>query len=229
MKEKVTNMLALRFCPSLERGRFLRAHKGAAATEFALILPIASILMLGSSEVSRALTAARKIDMVANAIGQIVSRSPEISAADLQNARNVILLMFPDISKEAARQSSPWTEIVRPVVSSIVFTPMQPDCSQHCTYIGNVRWSWSQDASKRRPCAPNVAPAPATATPSNSTLPESFFAAPGSVIAVEVRYAYKPFFNIFGARSLTTAAYFRPRAASGVALVGPSDGALLVC
>lgn len=54
--------------------RFLRAIKGAAGIEFAIILPLLLLLFFGSFEVGRYIMVSRKVDNFANDIGFLLSR-----------------------------------------------------------------------------------------------------------------------------------------------------------
>lgn len=60
--------------------RFLRLESGVAAVEFALIVPIMLSVYLGCSEAAALLTADRKVQSVAGAIGDLVARSNETIA-----------------------------------------------------------------------------------------------------------------------------------------------------
>jgi Flp pilus assembly protein TadG len=65
-------------------GRFSGAQAGAAAVEFALILPIMLLLYIGANEASVLISMDRKVQFVSGAVGDLVARSEEeISAATL--------------------------------------------------------------------------------------------------------------------------------------------------
>lgn len=66
--------------------RLLRADKGVAAVEFALILPVMLLVYLGTLEASTLITMDRKVQSVAGAVGDLVARADEtISASQLQD------------------------------------------------------------------------------------------------------------------------------------------------
>ena len=66
--------------------RFRAAQAGAAAVEFALILPIMLMLYIGANEASVLITMDRKVQMVSGAVGDLVARSEEkISPATLSD------------------------------------------------------------------------------------------------------------------------------------------------
>lgn len=66
--------------------RLLRADRGVAAVEFALVLPIMLVVYLGTLEASSLITMDRKVQSVAGAIGDLVARTDEvISTSQLQD------------------------------------------------------------------------------------------------------------------------------------------------
>ena len=66
-------------------GRLLRSTRGAAALEFALILPILVITVLGTVEVGRFVQLYMKVQTVAGNVGDIMSRPEQVSASDLSS------------------------------------------------------------------------------------------------------------------------------------------------
>lgn len=59
----------------IEIPRFRFAEEGAAAVEFALILPVMLLMYFGSAEAASLLTVDRKVQSVAGAVGDLVARS----------------------------------------------------------------------------------------------------------------------------------------------------------
>ena len=73
-------------------------RRGAAAVEFAFILPILLIFYLGTFEGSQAISANRKVEAVANTVGDLVARSSTMNATRLANITDIaaaILSPFP--------------------------------------------------------------------------------------------------------------------------------------
>lgn len=83
----------------------LRLHrniKGVAALEFALIVPLLFMMLLGTFEFGTALTVDRRVSKVAGSIADLVSRTDKVSDAQLQFMGNQIAksMMVPyDFSK----------------------------------------------------------------------------------------------------------------------------------
>jgi Flp pilus assembly protein TadG len=74
----------------LSRSKLWRAdRRGAAAVEFAFILPILLIFYLGTYEGSQAISANRKVEAVANTVGDLVSRSSTMDATRLANITDI--------------------------------------------------------------------------------------------------------------------------------------------
>jgi Flp pilus assembly protein TadG len=65
--------------------RLLKSTRGAAAIEFALILPILVVTALGTVEIGRFIQLYMKVQNVAGNVGDIMSRPEEVSAADLSS------------------------------------------------------------------------------------------------------------------------------------------------
>lgn len=65
--------------------RFLRARKGVAAVEFALILPIMLGLYFGLTELSRALANGRKVSLLSRTISDLVARDSVLTTAKMSD------------------------------------------------------------------------------------------------------------------------------------------------
>lgn len=66
-----------------------RDRRGLAAVEFALILPVLLVLYLGAFEGSQAISANRKVEAVADTVGDLVSRSSSMDATRLSNITSI--------------------------------------------------------------------------------------------------------------------------------------------
>jgi Flp pilus assembly protein TadG len=78
--------------------RFARDERGVSATEFALLLPLMVLLYLGGVELSQALSADRKVTLVARAVADLAAQSPSLSDDDMSNilaAATSVLSPYP--------------------------------------------------------------------------------------------------------------------------------------
>ena len=98
---------------------------------------------------------------------------------------------------DAQNQNVAWTQLIAVNYASIQFTAIpSKTCTgsdQSACYVANVVWTSSGTAGNR-PCVIPQLAADDTAAPTNSTLPRSVFG-PGSVIAVDIVYNFKPTFG----------------------------------
>lgn len=78
--------------------RFWRDIRGVAASEFALILPVMMVLMLGSVEVGNALLLHRKVTSATQTGADLAAQATALDDADIANlfeAMDAILAPFP--------------------------------------------------------------------------------------------------------------------------------------
>ena len=76
---------ALRSRVSPSRSSFLKDTRGVAAVEFALILPVLLIVMMGALEVSSLLNCDRKVSQIASSVADLVSQSESVSSSDISD------------------------------------------------------------------------------------------------------------------------------------------------
>lgn len=185
------------------------ATGGVSAVEFALVMPVLILLMMGVVEINRLTWANKKTQIAANAVGEMLSsaQTPP-TAGDLQFISDAGMIIDPQVLLDAQAQGTSWSSILQITYTNIVFTPTLPGCLVSCTYTANVAWS---AGAHRRACG-TLNPAPDGSGYGVSTLPKSLFG-PSSTIAVDVQYLYTPIFGsrIAGSRTLSRTAYFVPR------------------
>jgi Flp pilus assembly protein TadG len=68
--------------------RFSRDTRGVSAVEFALILPLMLTLYLGSTEISQAISASRKMTLVSRTVADLSSQSATLTNASMTNILN---------------------------------------------------------------------------------------------------------------------------------------------
>jgi Flp pilus assembly protein TadG len=77
--------------------RFARANKGLAALEFAILAPVMVLLLFGSVELVDMLSVNSRVQNVASALSDVVSRETEVDDAELAGIWSAAdVLIFPD-------------------------------------------------------------------------------------------------------------------------------------
>jgi Flp pilus assembly protein TadG len=207
---------------------FWRARQAIAATEFALVLPLLVMLMLGSVEVARVIIAARNVTAVATTAVEMLSQGttrPDYS--DLHFASESTMVVFPQILQDAKQKGISWKNDISISMAGVCFSPAGstncstlPACTSNCT--ANVVWN---SGPNKRACGTPLTSASDTAAPSNTTLPADVFpggAAPGGLlIVVDTVFNYTPMFGsvftglfgspLFGTIPIARSAYLAPR------------------
>ncbi|HEY4077377.1 MAG TPA: TadE/TadG family type IV pilus assembly protein [Rhizomicrobium sp.] len=154
--------------------RFLRNHRGLAAVEFALILPIMLMLFLGTVELSLALTARADVTNLTSATADLVAQETGVNVADLQSVFAAASAILYPYASNAAQIT----------LTSVVYNTTNANPN-----IGTVAWS-----------KPNGTNALTHNKGANFTVPAGIFVAPTaanpnppatqSVIVSEVTYTY---------------------------------------
>lgn len=180
---------------------FRKRTEGVAAVEFALIAPIMVVLLMGSIEISQAVTVDRRVTQVSTTTGDLVARADkDISASEIT-----------DIMKVGSWLMKPYNETSLKVTISIV-TSSITDASDRKT-----KWKCEFDGANPNTVdctCPNVA----------ATIPDGLVGKGDSVVMAEVNYGYAPFlgFKQFlsktktetsGKFNLSETVYLKPRAA----------------
>ncbi|MGD0634279.1 MAG: TadE family protein [Beijerinckiaceae bacterium] len=204
---------------------FAAARNAIAAVEFAIIFPVLVIFMLGGGEAARFVNASRQLTNLAYSEANLVAERPvgyaTMTSNDIIFVQQATPVIFPEILKDAARQSTTWSadQNFLFTISSVIFTPTVTGCTSSCTYKGAVAWSLYQGglstatvASKLRSCSVAPVSAPDSQEPSLTTLPTDVFTS-GSLIVVDLAYTYTPVFgsSFFHSVTLHRSAYLQPR------------------
>ena len=207
--------------------RFLGDTRAASVIEFALILPVLLILMLGGIQLVTYIDASRKVGLIAQSISQMISQAmppsgstvATVTAADLHFSYDSTLVLFPYLLKDAPRQGLQWWQDIAITYAAVAFTQTSSNCTGgdlSACYTAAVAWTSSgTTGGNYRPCAVPQLPAADTAPPNRTTLPRSVFG-PGSIVAVDVVFNFKP---TFGARfipavRIARSMYVQPRYAA---------------
>lgn len=233
----------MRFRTALPRN-LITDRRGVSAIEFAMVLPVLILLMLGGIQLVLYINATRRVAMVADSIGEMISQAaPPVSSTtasvnqlDLHFAYDAALVVFPYLMTDAARQNIAWWKNITIDFASIQFQSNGLSCGsgsdQSGCYTAMVGWtSIGTTGSNYRPCITPQIAANDTAAPSRFTLPRSIYG-PGSVIAIDVIFIFTP---TFGARYLPSvtikrSVYIQPRYAQFITYdMSNNDGIATLC
>lgn len=171
-------------------------ESGLAAIEFALLAPVLVTLLLGTVELSNALSAHQKVTLLASTGADLVAQATSVSSTDMSNIFAAVdAVVYPFAAANA-----------QIVISSIV-----SDGNGN----GTVAWSQAQNAT---PLTANAAVAVPMGLMSASRCPANAC----SVILATVIYNYTSPFGRFliGTVPLSDTFYARPRRSAAVAYTG---------
>ena len=172
-----------------------RDQRGAAAVEFAMVLPLMVTLYLGGVEVSQGFSIDRKLAMTTHAVADLVAQK-----RDGGSAGNIISgAEMTDIMNAAKAVISPYpSKDLKLVVSSVVVDEQN---------VAKVAWSCQLNGTAR-------------SKGETVTLPPAMQVAKTSVIWAEGSYAYTPTvgYVVTGTVNLKDQIYMRPRVHDTIAL-----------
>lgn len=216
----------------------VRDAKGAAAIEFALVLPVLILLLLGAFDITRYMLIIQKVDKAASLLGHVVSQSvsadnctPPTQAPGVIN-RTALQTMLDRVMQENDGLIAPFAR--RPPgsalpVPTVVVTSLSQVPGEDLPYVNWKVSSGSQFLSTTsRVCGGNPAPCnPPTLAgrrAADGTIPQQFqngvMYAGENLIAAEAFYVFQPVFanflqplNIFpnGFVTIYRAAYYPVR------------------
>ena len=175
--------------------RFRRDTGGAAAIEFAFIVPLMVVMFIGTVELSQALTVDRRVNQVASSTGDLVARANALSTSEMSGIMDVIEQLLKPYD------STP----LKLTVLNVAASPTDATQTTVC-------WSYAHNGgtgsySKNSPYA----------------LPTGVVDAGESAIVAEVQYEYAPpIFQYFlnSTTSLEEKYYLKPRLSSAIKFDG---------
>jgi len=137
------------------------------------------------------------------------------------------MIVFPDVLADARAKHIAWSNDISINISSVRFSATPADCTTSCSYTANVIWT---SGNSPRPCGVNLSAVPDTSSPSPATLPTDVYG-PGSIIVVDARYNFTPWFASAFINSIPIArsAYVAPRYVPEVDYVATGDGVATSC
>ncbi len=165
-------------------------ERGVSALEFAFCAPVGIVLLLVGVDTTRYVFATRQIEDVAATIGQMISVNQvgSVNYVDLQFYHDSAMVTFPEVLSDSAQLAETWGSDIGISMASIQFTASSTSCGTSCTYLPKVLWT---GGTTPRSCTVPPLAAADTAAPSSTTLPVDAFG-PGSVIVVDVTFAFRP-------------------------------------
>jgi len=214
-------------------GSLLGRDDAIAALEFGLIAPVVIYTLLAATDATNALTTARHVTNAADTIAELVSQQTNgglitgtVTDAEVTTDFNSIITTLPEILNDASGQKLNWQSDIQAIVSSVTFSSKSgQSCAPPTAGSGNatcnVTVNWSVGFSSTRKCGLNTMTYGGSASskagsdvvnPSLVTIPPSLFS-PGTIIVVDLIYAFKPSFSawITGPLTFERAAYLPPR------------------
>ena len=212
--------------------RLRERSDGVSAIEFAIVFPVMMMLMLGGTQLVTYINAVRKVEATASSISEMLSQKYDpsnpatvyVTADDLHFARDQTMVIFPYVMKDAASRGIPWPQDVEVDFASVQFVPNAQSCpgyDQSKCYVANVVWTTNNPTGtgNGRPCG--VQSASTSSYTNSGSLPSNVFG-PGSLIAVDVVFTFKPSFgntqflgmSLFGTQRIARSVYVQPRYAS---------------
>lgn len=180
----------------LERLRGFAANRdGVSAVEFAILLPLMLTLYLGGVEISQAVSADRKMTLVAHTVGDLTAQASNVKSSDISdilNASSAIAYPFPVAN-------------LKVTLSSV--------CIDSTGTKATIGWSQANANGTAR-----------SGTVTN-LIPSALMVANTSLIWGEATYAYKPTigWTITGTLNLKDQFFLRPRLSCSVTLNSASS------
>lgn len=174
---------------------FRKDRRGAAAIEFAMIVPLMLMMFMGAVEFSQAITVDRRVSQVAGSTADLIARAKTISTTEMTGIMQVVEQLIKPYDHTLLKMS----------VLNVAASPTDATDTKVC-------WAYAHNGgtssySKNDPYS----------------LPTGVVSAGDSVIVTEARYAYEPLiFNHFikSTQNLEEIFYLKPRLSSYVSYDG---------
>jgi Flp pilus assembly protein TadG len=170
---------------------------GAAAVEFAMLLPFMITLFFGVVECSLALLCRADVSIMASTSADLISQADTLATADISNVYSAAgTILYPYYDPSTAGSAKPTIR-----VTSVIY-----DTVSQSTTVGKVAWTCTQSGSG------TLTPT-ARAVASTVTLPQALLTSGSSVIVAEIAYSYaSPTSKVVtGTINFTNNFYTKPR------------------
>ena len=213
-----------------QRRRMPNLHcdeRGTAAIEFAFVAPFLIVCLLAGFEITKYISALRRIGYISNSIAEEISQntSGTILPADINFYNDSAMLLFPGVLADAQRKGVNWYNDIVITMSGVNFTTVPVGCTSACTYIPTIAWSAGVNGlTTWRSCLIPPVQATNTAPPSLLKLPVDSYGS-GYLIVVDVVYTYTPFVatKIFNPMTIRRSFYIQPRYVPMIKFKGTSS------
>ena len=162
--------------------------KGVAAVEFGLLAPVLLVMLLGTIELSRAISIDRKFGLVTSTVADLVAREKTLSSADVTAMYDIVNHLM-----------KPWdASVLKLSIIPVKASPTNKNDTR--VYAGTTNRPTLHGAAQLSKC-------------SSYTLTTDMLSSGSSVIVVETSYAFKPLFvgSIIGTSTWTDKAILSPR------------------
>ena len=175
--------------------RFRHDIGGAAAIEFAFIVPLMVVMFIGTVELSQAITVDRRVNQVASSTGDLVARTNALTTSEMSAIMGVIEQLLKPYDST-------------PLKLTVLNVAASPSDATQTT----VCWSYAHNGGTG-------------SYPKNSpyALPSGVVAAGESAIVAEVQYEYTPLIFQYFMKSTTPLQetyYLKPRLSTDIKFDG---------
>lgn len=196
--------MPMRLPPLLDR--FAADRRAVSAVEFALCLPFMVMLYLGGTQVSQAVSADRKVTLLARTVGDLVAQQSEVSSSSgdanavfigsIFDAASAIMYPFPLSHSGTTAVTITVSEIATKTVNNAL--------------VSNIEWTCTASSNLDSPTC--------TKPGTQVTVPAAEDAT--ATVKAVATYTWTPSIaqNIVGPLSLTQTIYLRPRISPKVTL-----------
>jgi len=176
---------------------FPKCRNGAAAVEFALLLPLLITMFFGVVETTLALLCRADVSVMASTAADLISQESAASNTDISNVYTAAgAILYPYYNLSVIGSATPTIRI-----TSVIYDP-----ASQSTTSGKVAWTCTQAGSGTL--------SPSTHNVNNTvTLPQALMTTNGSVIIAEIAYNYaSPTTKVItGPINMTNNFYLKPR------------------
>lgn len=124
--------------------RFGQSTDGVAGLEFAVVFPVMLIMLVGGFELSRAIAASTRATYLANSLAELASQATgKLTTNEINRIIETAPLQDPDLVLYAqSRNREDFWNVADITVSSVLFAKTNPSCEHHCSYEGDIVFSY---------------------------------------------------------------------------------------